>query len=118
MKDEAGFADKFNSMPKFVVSSTLKNPDWSNSTVLEGEVVESVSRLKQEREGDIVVHGSAQLVQALVDELRLMIFPVVLGTGLRLFGETSELKTLRLTDSKIVGDGAAILVYERAAEAS
>jgi len=123
MKDEAGFADKFNSMPKFVVSSTLKDPDWSNSTVLEGEVVESVSRLKQEREGDIVVHGSAQLVHALVeadlvDELRLMIFPVVLGTGLRLFGDTSELKTLRLPDSKIVGDGVAILVYERAAEAS
>jgi len=122
MKDEAGFADKFNSMPKFVVSSTLEDPDWTNSTVLEGEVVESVSRLKQEREGDIVVHGSAQLVHALVeadlvDELRMMVFPVVLGTGLRLFGETSELKVLRLTDSKIVGDGVAILVYERATEA-
>jgi dihydrofolate reductase len=117
--DDAGFADKFNSMPKFVVSSTLEDPEWSNSTVLEGEVVESVSRLKEEREGDIVVHGSAQLVHTLVeadlvDELRLMVFPVILGTGIRLFGETSELKKLRLADSKIVGDGVAILVYRRA----
>jgi dihydrofolate reductase len=117
--DEAGFADKFNSMPKFVVSSTLENPEWNNSTVLEGEVVESVSRLKEEREGDIVVHGSAQLVHTLVeadlvDELRLMVFPVVLGTGIRLFGETSELKKLSLVDHKIVGDGVAILVYRRA----
>ena len=115
------FAEKFNSMPKFVVSSSLEDPDWTNSTVLEGDLVEAVSTLKRDRDGDIVVHGSAQLVQALieadlVDELRLMVFPVVLGTGQRLFGETSESKTLRLADSKMVGDGVAILNYEPAAE--
>jgi dihydrofolate reductase len=117
--DEAGFAEKFNSMPKYVVSSTLKDPEWTNSTVLEGEPMEAVSKLKQEVDGDIVVHGSAQLVQTLlehdlVDELRLMVFPVVLGTGKRLFGETSDKKTLRLADSKTVGDGVAILVFQRA----
>jgi dihydrofolate reductase len=117
--DEAGFAEKFNSMPKYVVSSTLKDPEWTNSTVLEGEPMEAVSKLRQEVDGDIVVHGSAQLVQTLlehdlVDELRLMVFPVVLGTGKRLFGETSDKKTLRLADSKTVGDGVAILVFRRA----
>ena len=116
--DELGFADKFNSMPKYVVSSTLDDPEWNNSTVLKGDVVEEVSRLKQEQEGDIVVHGSPQLVQTLldhdlVDELRLMVFPVVLGSGKRLFGETSDKKRLRLTDSRVVGEGVAILVYER-----
>jgi dihydrofolate reductase len=113
------FADKFNHMPKYVVSSTLKDPEWNNSTVLEGDVAESVSKLKAEQDGDIVVHGSAQLVQALiehdlVDELRLMVFPVVLGSGKRLFGETSDKKSLRLTDSKTVGDGVALLIYEPA----
>jgi len=103
------FADRFNSMPKFVVSSTLEDPDWTNTTVLDGEVVESVSKLKEERDGDIIVHGSAQLVKALVeadlvDELRLMVFPVVLGTGIRLFGETSDMKTLRLASSAAVGN--------------
>jgi dihydrofolate reductase len=117
--DEEGFADKFNSMPKYVVSSTLEDPDWNNSTVLKGDVVEEVSKLKQEQDGDIVVHGSPQLVQTLVehdlvDEYRLMVFPVVLGTGKRLFGETSDKKTLRLVDSKVVGDGVAILVYQPA----
>jgi dihydrofolate reductase len=111
------FADKFNSMPKYVVSSTLKDPAWTNSTVLEGDVRESVAKLKQEKDGNIVVHGSVQLVQALiehglVDELRLMVFPVVLGSGKRLFGETSDKHKLRLTDSKIVGDGVTILVYQ------
>jgi dihydrofolate reductase len=115
------FADKFNSMPKYVVSSTLENPDWSNSMVLKGDLVEEVTKLKQEVDGDIVVHGSARLAQGLiegdlVDELRLMVFPVVLGTGKRLFGETSDKKRLRLVDSKIGGDGIAILVYRRAAE--
>lgn len=113
------FADKFNAMPKYVVSSTLKSPEWNNSTVLEGNVVESVTKLKGEVEGNIVVHGSRQLVQTLlendlVDELRLMVFPVVLGSGKRLFGETSDRRAFRLTDSKAVGDGVAILVYERA----
>jgi dihydrofolate reductase len=116
---EGEFADKFNSMPKYVVSSTLKDPDWSNTTVLDGELADDVAKLKEQHEGDIVVHGSAQLVQALlendlVDELRLMVFPVVLGTGKTHFAETSDKKTLQLRDSKIVGDGVAILVYERA----
>jgi len=111
------FADKFNNMPKYVVSSTLKDPNWSNSTVLDGDVAESVSRLRQEQDGDIYVHGSVQLVQALieqglVDELHLMVFPVVLGSGKRLFGETSDKRRLRLTDSKTVGDGVSILVYQ------
>jgi dihydrofolate reductase len=120
--DDAGFADKFNSMPKYVVSSTLDEPEWNNSTVLKGDVVEEVSRLKQEHDGDIVVHGSPQLVQTLlehdlVDELRLMVFPIVLGSGKRLFGKTSDKKPLRLTDSKVVGDGVAILTYQPAAAA-
>ncbi len=114
------FADKFNNMPKYVVSSTLKDPDWTNSTVLDGDLSEEVSKLRQDVDGDIVVHGSAQLVQALVenglvDELRLMVFPLVLGSGKRLFGETSDKKPLRLSDSKIVGDGVALLIYEPAA---
>jgi dihydrofolate reductase len=112
------FADKFNSMPKYVVSSTLKDPEWNNTAVLDGEPAAEVAKIKEQQEGDIVVHGSAQLVQALlendlVDELRLMVFPVVLGTGKTLFGETSDKKTLQLRDSKIVGDGVAILVYAR-----
>jgi dihydrofolate reductase len=111
------FADKFNSMPKYVVSSTLEEPEWNNSTVLKGDVAEEVAKLKQERDGDIVVHGSARLVQTLiehdlVDELRLMVYPVVLGSGKRLFSETSDKKPLRLVDSNVVGDGVAILIYE------
>ena len=118
---EGEFADKFNNMPKYVVSSTLEKPEWNNSTVLEGDVVEEVSNLKQAVDGDIVVHGSARLVQTLiehdlVDELRLMVFPVVLGGGKRLFGDTSDKKALRLADSKTVGDGVAILTYEPAAK--
>jgi dihydrofolate reductase len=115
------FADKFNGMPKYVVSSTLEEPEWNNSTVLKGDVAEEVAKLKRKHDGDIVVHGSAQLVQTLldqnlVDELRLMVFPVVLGSGKRLFGETSDKKPLRLVSSRIVGDGVAIMVYERAGE--
>jgi dihydrofolate reductase len=118
---EGEFADKFNSMPKYVVSSTLQEPEWNNSTVLEGDVVEEVSKLRQRLDGDIVVHGSAQLVQTLVehdlvDELRVMVFPVVLGTGKRLFGATSDKKRLRLVDSKTVGDGVAILIYQPSGE--
>jgi dihydrofolate reductase len=91
--------------------------------VLRGDVVEEVSKLKQEHDGDIVVHGSARLVQTLiehdlVDELRLMVFPVVLGSGKRLFGDTSDKKRLRLTDSKTVGDGVAILIYEPVRDAA
>jgi dihydrofolate reductase len=115
---EGEFADKFNSMPKYVVSSTLKDPEWNNSTVLRGDVAAEAAKLKQERDGDIVVHGSAQLVQTLVardlvDELRLMVFPVMLGSGKRLFGETSETRPLRLVDSRTVGAGVAILIYNR-----
>jgi dihydrofolate reductase len=117
---EGEFADKFNNMPKYVVSSTLNDPEWTNTTVIGGDLPAEVSRLKTELDGDIVVHGSAQLVQALVDEglvdeLRLMVFPVVLGAGKRLFGETSDKRPLRLADSKIVGDGVAILTYVPAA---
>jgi dihydrofolate reductase len=113
---ENEFADKFNGMPKYVVSSTLENPTWNNSTVLGGDLVEEVSKLKRELEGDVVVHGSAQLVQALlehglVDELRLMVFPVVLGKGKRLFGPTSGKRPLKLADSKTVGDGVAVQIY-------
>jgi dihydrofolate reductase len=117
--DEAGFAAKMNSMPKYVVSSTLTNPEWQNTTVLSGDVAEEVSKLKREVDGNILVAGSAQLVQALiehdlVDELRLMVYPVVLGSGKRLFGTTSDKRALRLADSKVVGDGVQILVYESA----
>jgi dihydrofolate reductase len=115
---EGEFADKFNSMPKYVVSSTLTDPEWSNSTVLGGAVPEEVSKLKEQHDGDVVVHGSAQLAQTLleddlVDELRLMVFPVVLGKGKRLFGETSDKKRLQLQSSRTVGDGVVILVYGR-----
>jgi dihydrofolate reductase len=118
MSDEAGFAERMNSMPKYVVSSTLEEAGWSNSTVLSGDVAEEVAKLKQEVDGVILVAGSARLVQALiendlVDELRLMVFPVVLGSGKRLFGETAEKLPLKLADSKTVGDGIAILTYER-----
>lgn len=113
------FADKFNSMPKYVVSSTLDSPEWNNSTVLKGDVAEEVSKLRESLDGDVLVAGSGQLVQALlehdlVDELRLMVFPVVLGQGKRLFGTTSDKKRLQLTDSKIVGEGIAILTYRPA----
>jgi dihydrofolate reductase len=120
---EGEFADRFNSMPKYVVSSSLENPTWNNTTVLNGDAVEEAKRLKEELDGDIYVHGSRQLVQTLiendlVDELRLMVFPVVLGTGQRVFGETSDKKPLRLVDSKTVGDGVAILVYQPREEAT
>ena len=106
-----------NSLPKYVVSSTLEDPDWNNSTVLKGDVVDEVSKLKQELDGEIVVLGSPQLARTLiehdlVDELRLMIYPVVLGAGERLFGETSDKKPMRLVDTQTVGDGIAILTYE------
>jgi dihydrofolate reductase len=116
---EGEFAEKFNSMPKYVISATLEDPEWNNSTVLSGDVVEEVRKLKQELDGDIYVHGSRQLAQTLiendlVDELHLMVFPVVLGTGRRLFGETSDKKTMRLVDSRMVGEGIAILSLQPA----
>jgi dihydrofolate reductase len=113
---EGEFADLFNSMPKYVVSSTLTDPTWTNTTVLSGDVPAAVRKLKGEQSGDVVVHGSCQLVQTLiekdlVDELRLMVFPVVLGTGKKLFGDTTAAKRLQLTSSKVVGDGVAIMIY-------
>ena len=114
---EGDFADKFNTMPKYLVSSTLTDPDWNNTTVLQGDVVEAVTKLRDEVDGIIQVPGSRQLVQDLiendlVDELHLMIFPVVLGTGKRVFGETSDKKPMRLVESKVVGEGIVILIYQ------
>ena len=112
------FADKFNSMPKYVVSSTLKDPSWTNTTVLNGnDLRDEIERLRKNHDGDIVVHGSVTLAQALiendlVDELRLMVFPVILGAGKRLYGETSDKKPLRLTSAKPVGDGVIVQIYE------
>jgi dihydrofolate reductase len=111
------WADRLNGLPKYVVSSTLQEPKWSNVTVLRGDVVSEVSKLKQELDGDIVVYASYQLGRTLiehdlVDELRLFVYPVVLGAGERLFGETSDKKPLRLVDTKTVGDGLALLTYQ------
>ncbi len=118
-EDEAGFAEKMNSMPKYVVSSTLETADWENSTILSGDFAEEIAKLKQEVDGVILVAGSATLVQGLIehdliDELRLMVFPVALGSGRRLFGDTEDKKPMNLVDSKTVGDGIAVLTYERA----
>jgi dihydrofolate reductase len=115
-------ADRLNSMPKYVVSSTLEDPDWKNSTVLKGDVVNEVSKLKQEVDGDVVVVASFQLVRTLiehdlVDELRLKVYPVVLGAGERLFGETSDKKPMRLVDTRTVDGDVAFLTYERVRDA-
>jgi len=121
MTDEAGFADRMNGMPKYVVSSTLETADWNNTTVLSGDVAEAVAQLKRDVDGVILVAGSAQLVQALlaadlVDELRLMVFPVVLGSGKRLFGPTGgQKKRLALADAKPLEDGVTIMTYRPAA---
>ena len=110
-------ADRLNSLPKYVVSSTLQHPAWTNSTVLKGDVLSEVSALKQQLDGDIVVAGSFQLVHALiehdlVDDLRLKIFPVVLGAGARLFGQTSGKKPMRLTGTQTLEGGIAYLTYQ------
>jgi dihydrofolate reductase len=110
------FADKFNSMPKYVYSSSLQDPQWTNTTQIDGDLRDLVERLKRTHERDVVVHGSARLAQALleadlIDELRLMVFPVVLGAGKRLFGETSDKRAMRLAHSQVVGDGIVILTY-------
>lgn len=117
---EGEFADKFNSMPKYVISSTLVDPEWNNTTVLRGDLVEEVKELREQYARDIVVHGSPQLAQTLiehdlVDALHLMIYPVIVGAGKRLFADTSETKRLRLVESKTVNDGVTSLVYQRAA---
>ena len=111
------WADRLNGLPKYVVSSTLVDPEWSNSTVLKGEVVNEVSKLKRELDGEIVVYASRQLVHTLmehdlVDELRLMVYPVVLGAGERLFGETSDKKSIRPLNARTVGDSLVYLTYE------
>jgi dihydrofolate reductase len=115
-------ADRLNSMPKYVVSSTIQEPDWNNSTVLRGDVVSEVSKLKQELDGEIVVPASCQLGRTLiehdlVDEVRLVVFPVVLGAGERLFGETSGKKLMRLVDTRTIGDGLVFLSYAFVREA-
>jgi dihydrofolate reductase len=109
-------ADRMNSMPKYVVSSTLEDPEWNNTTVLKGDPVEEVSKLKQELDGEIVVAGSIRLVRTLmenelVDELRLLVYPVLLGSGERLFGETSDMKAVRLVSTRTVDD-LALLTHE------
>jgi dihydrofolate reductase len=114
-------ADRLNGLPKYVVSSTLKDPQWNNSTVLKGDAVKEVSKLRQELRGEINVPGSFQLLRMLmehdlVDELRLKVFPVVLGGGARLFGETSDKKPMRLVASQTLDDGIAYLTYERVRE--
>jgi dihydrofolate reductase len=110
-------ADRLNTLPKYVVSSTLVEPEWDNTTVLSGDVVQEVSRLKHELDGEIVVPASHQLGRALierglVDELRLVVFPVVLGAGERLFDDTSAKRPMRLVDAKTIGDGPVLLTYE------
>ena len=114
--DEVGFAKKMNSMPKYVVSTTLESADWNNSTILRS--LDDVAKVKDEVDGVLLVAGSAQLVQGLlerdlVDELRLMVFPVVLGTGKRLWGKTSDKKQFKLADAKTVGEGIAVLTLRR-----
>jgi dihydrofolate reductase len=115
---EGEFADKFNQMPKYLVSSTITDPDWNNTTRLEGNVVDEVRKLKDEFDGVIQVPGSRQLVQelfenGLVDQVNLMIFPVVLGTGKKVFGDYSDKTAMKLVESKTVGDGVVVLIYER-----
>lgn len=118
---EGDFADKFNSMPKFVVSTTLTDPDWNNTTVLDsGDATAQVRTLKDEFDGELQVPGSHRLVQELiasdlVDQVNLMVFPVILGTGKKAFEETADRRPLKLKESKVVGDGVLVLVYERAA---
>ena len=116
------WADRLNSLPKYVVSSTVDEGKWANSTVLKGDVVTEISKLRQELDGDIVVYGSTRLVHTLMehdlaDELRLTVYPVVLGAGERLFGETSDKKPMRLISIQAIGAGLALLTYERVPDA-
>jgi dihydrofolate reductase len=116
------WADRLNSLPKYVVSATLDEPKWGNSTVLRGDVVSEVAKLKQRLSGEIVVYASYQLGRTLmehdlVDELRLTVFPVTLGSGERLFAETTDKKPMRLISTRIIGDGLAFLTYQLVAGA-
>ncbi len=120
IEDEVGFAEKMNSMPKYVYSSTLESPEWQNSTVISGDLATAVGEIKDKVDGDILVAGSAELVQGLIaadllDELRLMVFPVTLGGGKRLFGDDGRKVPLTLTDARTIGAGIQLLTYERAA---
>jgi dihydrofolate reductase len=118
---DGDFADKFNSMPKYVVSQTLGQDDltWENSTLISGDVLAEIAKLKEQPGGDIVIHGSAALVRSLlehglIDEIRLMVFPIVLGTGNKLFGDTEDSVVLTLADSKVLASGTLILTYHPA----
>ena len=120
MTDDAGFAEKMNNMPKYVVSATLDRADWNNSTIISGDLVAEVARLKQLVDGDILINGSAQLAQSLaerdlIDEYRLMVFPIVLGAGRRLFRDSTRSNLLRLTDVKRAGD--TVILTSRAVRA-
>ncbi len=122
-KREGEFAEKFNSMPKFVVSTTLENPEWENTTVLgSGDATAEVRRLKEDFDGELQVPGSRLLVQELVasdlvDQINLMIFPVILGTGKKVFDELPQWRKLELRESRVVGDGVVVLIYERGGRA-
>jgi dihydrofolate reductase len=120
IEDEVGFAEKMNSMPKYVYSTTLESADWQNSTILAGDFAESIAKVKDEVDGDILVAGSATLVQGLIaadllDELRLMVFPVVLGGGKRIFADDGRKVPMTLADARTIGAGIQLLTYERAA---
>jgi dihydrofolate reductase len=115
---EGALADKYNSMPKYVVSGTLTDPEWNNTHIIRGDVVQQITELKRELDGDIQVPGSIQLVQDLidkdlVDEIRLMTFPVILGTGRRLLGQTANKSIWKMTESATVGEGIGITVFQR-----
>jgi len=123
MTDETGFADRMNGLPKFVVSTTLKEAEWNNSTVIQGNVAEEVARLKEQPGQDILVYGSGRLVRSLsqyglVDEYRLMVHPVVLGSGRRLFGDGADPSVLRLAEAKTFSSGIVLLTYQPAGEKS
>ena len=117
--EQGEFADKFNALPKYVVSSTLQDPSWTKTTVLQGDLADEVAELKAGAQGDVVVHGSSTLVHALldeglVDELRLMVFPIILGGGRRLFGQTGAPVALQLASATPLGpDGVLLLIYQR-----
>jgi len=116
---EGEFADRFNALPKYVVSSTLENPEWNNTSVLRGDVVQEAAKLRERYERDVVVHGSPQLAQTLiehdlVDELRLLVYPVIVGAGKRLFGGTAHTRNLRLVETRTFDDGIHLLVYRPA----
>ena len=119
LTDEVGFADKMNNMPKYVVSTTIRDPEWNNTTVLSGDAAEEVRKLREQAGGNILVAGSATLVGTLaendlVDEYRLMVYPIVLGRGKRLFRDDLEKTRLQLVEAKPVGDGVVVLTYGKA----